>query len=144
VVVTVSLGHAPVAIPDVSRLSYDGAAAQLTGLKFVVKPADKPEFSSTVPNGQVTRTDPPSTSPPVPYGSTITIYVSKGPDLVKVPDVTIETLKQATADLKAAGLEVGNVTNYDPNGVVASQSPTGGKLPRGSSVNLVLKKHKGG
>jgi eukaryotic-like serine/threonine-protein kinase len=145
VVVTVSLGHAPVAIPDVSKLSYDDAAAKLTALKFVVKPADKPEFSPTVPIGEVTRTDPPSTSPPVAYGSTITVFVSKGPDLVKVPDVTFETLAQARVDLAAAGLTVGTVVNDSgETGVVMDQSPRGGKLPRGSSVDLVLKRHKGG
>jgi eukaryotic-like serine/threonine-protein kinase len=145
VVVTVSLGHAPVAIPDVSKLSYDDAAAKLTALKFVVKPADKPEFSATVPIGKVTRTDPPSTSPPVAYGSTITVFVSKGPDLVKVPDVTFETLAQARVDLAAAGLTVGTVVNDSgETGVVMDQSPRGGKLPRGSSVDLVLKRHKGG
>jgi len=143
--VTVSLGHAPVAIPDVSKLSYDDAAAKLTALKFVVKPADKPEFSATVPIGKVTRTDPPSTSPPVAYGSTITVFVSKGPDLVKVPDVTFETLAQARVDLAAAGLTVGTVVNDSgETGVVMDQSPRGGKLPRGSSVDLVLKRHKGG
>jgi serine/threonine-protein kinase len=144
VIVNVSKGHAPVQIPDVSKMSPGDATAKLTALHFVVKQADQPEFSNDVPKGQVTRTDPPSTAPPVAYGSTVTIYVSKGPDLVKVPDVTFETLPQATADLEAAGLQVGNVTNYSPNGVVQTQSPPGGKLPRGSSVDLVLKKHGGG
>jgi serine/threonine-protein kinase len=144
-IVTVSKGHAPVQIPDVSKMSPADATTQLTALHFVVKQADQPEFSPDVPAGQVTRTDPPSTAPPVPYGSTVTIYVSKGPDLVTVPDVTVETLKQATADLQAAGLQVGNVTNYDPNGVVQSQSiKPGKKVTRGSSVDLVLKRHKGG
>jgi beta-lactam-binding protein with PASTA domain len=144
-IVTVSKGHAPVQIPDVSKLSPADATNQLTALHFVVKQADQPEFNDTIPAGQVTRTDPPSTAPPVPYGSTVTIFVSKGPDLVTVPDVTVETLKQATADLQAAGLQVGNVTNYDPNGVVQSQSiKAGKKVTRGSSVDLVLKRHKGG
>ena len=74
----------------------------------------------------------------------MTLHISKGPDLVKVPDVTVETLKQATADIARAGLVVGTVTNYKPNGVVLSQSPRGGQLPRGSSVDLVLNPRGGG
>ncbi len=144
--VFVSKGHAPVPIPDVSKMSPADATAQLTALHFVVKQADQPEFSPDVPAGQVTRTDPPSTAPAAPYGSTVTIYISKGPDLVKVPDVTIETLAQARIDLKNAGLTVGTVQNDSgENGVVVSQSPQpGSKIARNSSVNLVLKKHKGG
>ncbi len=88
------------------------------------------------------RTDPPSGTN-APYGSAVTIYVSKGPDLVLVPDVTFETIEQASADLAAAGLQVGHLTNYRPGGIVMSQSPVGGtnrKVPRGSQVDLVLRK----
>ncbi len=147
VTVNVSKGHAPVQVPDVSKMSPADATAKLTALHFVVKQAAQPEFSTDIPKGQVTRTDPPSTSPPIAYGSTVTIYVSKGPDLVKVPDVTIEPYSQAVADLEAAGFTLGTVvTNGNPTGAVESQSPVGGtKATRGSPINLVLKgRHNGG
>ena len=69
------------------------------------------------------------------------VHVSKGPDLVVVPDVTFETIEQATTVLAAAGLQVGTVANYRPGGVVMTQDPVGGtdkKVPRNSQVNLVL------
>ena len=52
--------------------------------------------------------------------------MSKGPDLVLVPDVTFESIEQATADLQSQGLQVGNVSNYRPGGIVESQQPDGG------------------
>jgi beta-lactam-binding protein with PASTA domain len=73
----------------------------------------------------------------------VVVHVSKGADLVVVPDVTFETIEQATADLATAGLQVGNVKNYRPGGVVMSQDPIGGtngKVPRGTQVDLVLRK----
>ena len=65
-----------------------------------------------------------------PYGSTVVVHVSKGPDLVVVPDVTIETIEQATSDLASDGLQVGNVRNYRPGGVVLSQDPQAATAPR--------------
>jgi len=61
-------------------------------------------------------------------------------------DAMIETIEQAGRDLERAGLQVGDVKNYRPNGVVVSQDPSGGDgttALRGSRVDLVLSK-KGG
>jgi beta-lactam-binding protein with PASTA domain len=74
------------------------------------------------------------------------VHVSKGADLVLVPDVTFETIEIASSDLAAAGLQVGHLTNYRPGGVVMSQDPIGGtraRVPRGTQVDLVLRKRGG-
>jgi len=139
--VVLSSGHAPVPVPDVSKQPYADAVRRLTAAKFMVKRAPD-EFSPTVGRGDVIGTDPPATTS-APYGSTVVVHVSKGADLVVVPDVTFETIEQATADLATAGLQVGNVKNYRPGGVVMSQIPIGGtngKVPRGTQVDLVLRK----
>jgi serine/threonine-protein kinase len=137
--VVLSSGHAPVPVPDVEGLSYAQAASRLQAAHFTVQRGDD-QFSSTVKRGKVAGTEPP-TGTTAPYGSTVVVHVSKGPDLVVVPDVTFETIEQATADLATVGLEVGNVSNYRPGGIVRSQDPVGGvgkKVPRGSQVDLVL------
>lgn len=142
--VVLSSGHAPVPVPDVSKQPYADAVRTLTAAKFKVTRAPD-AFSPTVARGDVIGTDPPAPTS-APYGSTVVVHVSKGADLVLVPDVTFETIKQATADLAAAGLQVGNVKNYRPDGVVMSQDPVGGtdaKVPRGTQVDLVLKKRGG-
>jgi eukaryotic-like serine/threonine-protein kinase len=142
VTVVLSSGHAPVAVPDVSKKSFAAAAKILEAAHFKVQQADPDEFSPTVESGAVISTDP-AVKSSAPYGSTVIVHVSKGPDLVVVPDVTIETIEQATSDLARAGLEIGDVKNYRPNGVVVSQDPSGGDgttARRGSRVDLVLRK----
>ena len=144
--VVLSSGHAPVKVPDVSGKTFDVASTELAAAHFTVKRADADEFSATVPRGGVIGTDP-TIGTSAPYGSTVVVHVSKGPDLVVVPDVTFETIEQATSDLAAAGLQVGNVKNYRPGGVVMSQDPTGGtgaRVLRGSQVDLVLRRNNRG
>ncbi|MGK2930678.1 MAG: PASTA domain-containing protein, partial [Acidimicrobiales bacterium] len=72
----------------------------------------------------------------VERGATVTVTVSKGPDLVVVPDVVGRPLAEAIAALEAAGVTVGTV--HGPSqGVVLDQNPDGGsKARRGASVNL--------
>jgi serine/threonine-protein kinase len=145
VTVVLSSGHAPVPVPDVSNKSVAAATTMLEAAHFKVKRAPAPEFSSTVDRGDVIGTDPASDAK-APYGSTVIVHVSKGPDLVVVPDVTFETIEQATSDLASAGLQVGNLRNYHFGGIVMSQDPAGGNdvtVARGSSVDLVLKKAHG-
>jgi serine/threonine-protein kinase len=137
--VVLSSGHAPVAVPDVSGLAFSDAASRLEAAHFTVQRGDD-QFSPTVPKGKVIGTDPPIGNT-APYGSPVVVHVSKGPDLVVVPDVTFETIEQATADLTGAGLTVGTVKNYSPGGIVRAQNPPGGtnrKVPRGTPVNLTL------
>jgi serine/threonine-protein kinase len=138
VIVWLSAGHKPVNVPDVSNMPFDQASQQLSALHFNVKQADQPEFSSTVPKDQVTRTDPPA-GKDAPYGSNITVYVSKGPDLVLVPNVTNLTLQQAQAKLAASGLKMavkGSVGNGD---LVQNQDTSPGQeVPRGSTVTVTF------
>jgi len=145
VTVVLSSGHAPVPVPDVSKKSVAVATTMLEAAHFKVKRAPAAEFSATVDRGDVIGTTP-AINAKAAYGSTVIVHVSKGPDLVLVPDVTFETIEQATIDLEAYGLQVGNVRNYRPGGVVMSQDPRGGdggKLLRGSSVDRVLRKAHG-
>jgi beta-lactam-binding protein with PASTA domain len=138
--VVVSSGHAPVKVPDVAKKPFADAAKALTAAHFSVKRAPTDDFSPTVKRGDVIGTDP-GKGASAPFGSIVTVHVSKGPDLVLVPDVTFETIEQATTDLAAAGLQVGTVANYRPGGVVMTQDPTGGtdkKVTRNSQVDLVL------
>jgi serine/threonine-protein kinase len=133
--VVVSDGPAPVKVLDVHGESYDQAAQQLTGQHFQVQQAQ--EYSDTVPVGQVTRTSPPANQP-APYGSTVTIYVSKGPQMIKVPDVTGETVEAATNDLNNLGFQVNITGNYKPGRKVKQQSPDSGKAIAGSTITLGL------
>jgi eukaryotic-like serine/threonine-protein kinase len=80
-------------------------------------------------------------------GKEIYIWVSKGPEMVLVPNVEETTLDKAQKDLEKAGLKVGETTRrFDPitpAGVVLEQLPRGDGMERrarGTKVDLVLSK----
>ncbi len=73
----------------------------------------------------------------------MTLRVSKGPDLVVLPDVTGQTLDQARATLQAAGLQVGGLIGNSA-GTVVQMIVGGGNVDAGdeylrhSSIDLAL------
>jgi eukaryotic-like serine/threonine-protein kinase len=142
--VVLSSGHAPVTVPDVSNETFGDAVKLLQAKKFKVQRAPQDDFSAKVKKGDVIGTEPPSPTP-APYGSTVIVHVSKGPDLVVVPDVTFETWTQAKSDLEGAGLTIGTLRHLrSDTSVVTSQDPSGGKVPRGTSVDLDFNPRSGG
>jgi serine/threonine-protein kinase len=130
----VSDGPAPVAVPNVAGKSYDDAAAVLTNSKLKAKKGE--DFSDTVAPGVVIRTDP-AAAASVPRDSTVTVVVSKGPELVAVPSVVGLPIEQAAAKIQAAGL-VADVQNFGTGKPVRAQDPATGKLKKGSKVTLFL------
>ena len=135
VTLTVSSGPAPRTVPSVSGQTYDQAAAALSQLGLVPQQAQVYDNTGTYPAGQVVGTTPAAGSS-VAKGSTVTVNVSKGVQMVAVPDVTGESVDQATSDLAAKGLSVANVYG-PPNRRVFITDPTGGtRVPVGSSVDL--------
>jgi archaellin len=62
--------------------------------------------SNAVPKGHVYKQSP-AASTTVARGDTVKYWVSQGKPQVSVPDVTGETQSQATADIQAAGLQIG-------------------------------------
>ena len=78
-------------------------------------------------------------------GKQVSIWVSKGPHMVPVPDLTSKSLDDARQILASNNLREGNRTaEYDPftpKGSVMRQTPEGGGMaPRGGKVDLVLSK----
>ncbi|PRZ41385.1 serine/threonine-protein kinase [Antricoccus suffuscus] len=134
--VITSLGKSPIPIVDVTGKTPDEATKALTGLGFVPTVSDTQEFSDTVPAGMVTRTDPVAGAQTQP-GAPVTIYVSKGQDLVAVPSVIGMTSAKATETLQAAGFAVQKTTVFISLDLVAKQDPSGGaKAKRGSTVTI--------
>jgi serine/threonine-protein kinase len=136
VTVTVSKGHAPVNVPDVTGKSFDDASTALTAAHFkVVRAGD--QFSNSQPAGAVISTNP-AANEQAAYGSTVTVVVSKGPDRVTVPDLHNLTLSDATKRLHTAGLEVGTIKgwNSDSDTVVGQNVKAQTKALLGSKVDL--------
>ncbi len=123
--INVSSGPKPVAVPSVIGQSYDSAAAQLQSAGFTVGRVD---VDSDQPAGQVVDQSPPGNST-ASKGSSVTLSVSKGPTTVTVPDVSLQTVADARATLRAAGFKVAVVRqdtdDESLDGLVMSQDPGG-------------------
>jgi serine/threonine-protein kinase len=132
----VSAGPAPRTVPALAGKSFAQAAAALQAIGLTAVRADA--FSDTVPKDQVISTTP-GAGASADRGARVTVTVSKGPDLVPVPDVTGKSVPDATAVLQQAGLPVSNVFG-PPNKKVFTTDPAAGtQAHRGSSVNLYTK-----
>lgn len=69
-------------------------------------------------------------------GDTVTLQVSKGQEMVVVPDVQGLDVDEAKAKLEAAGFDV-RVIQFFFTGQVNNQSPAGGtEAPKGSTITL--------
>jgi serine/threonine-protein kinase len=136
--VLVSSGPAARTIPSLTGRSEAEAKAALEGMRLKTAHADA--FSDTVPAGQVIATDP-AAGKTAARDSTVTIIVSKGPDVVAVPDVSkAANLDQAVALLEQAGLQAGQVYG-DANGKPFSSDPAAGtQVKRGSAVDIFLRR----
>jgi len=135
----ISNGPVTVTVPRVKLMLFSYAQQQLTAAGFKVMKVDA--FSDTVRKGRVIDQDP-SADAIVPKGTTITLTVSTGPNLVAVPDVTKKSQAEATNALETAGFVVSvkqTMSETVPKGNVISQSPNAGtKLANGSTVTLTV------
>lgn len=97
------------------------------------------EFSSTVPEGVVLSAE--TTTDPVRPGDTIHLVVSKGKEMIAVPNVVGQTVQQATAALEAAGFKVATKSGIPvglvPTAVVLATDPSPGtSLEAGGTVTI--------
>jgi serine/threonine-protein kinase len=140
VFVTFSSGAQKGPVPDVAGKSLDEAKAALTNAGFKVGSVSQ-EFSPTIPQGQVTRTDPPANST-AQRGQTINIFQSGGKQPATLTNVTGFDQAHATQVLKDEGFNPvvtpGTCDTTKAPGTVISQNPTGGTVSSGSDVNITV------
>ncbi|TKJ30460.1 Stk1 family PASTA domain-containing Ser/Thr kinase [Blastococcus sp. CCUG 61487] len=135
ITMVVSKGHAPVAVPDVTGQTPEQATANLEALGFSVERGEDGR-SADVDKGEVMAVDPaPGTQ--APYRSTLTITVSAGVPLVTVPDVVGMNEAEATAALKAAGLQV-EATKFFGDRVFRQSVKAGETVEQGTKVTILL------
>jgi serine/threonine-protein kinase len=131
-----------VPIPNLEGASVQEAQATLVGLGLEPGgPVEEP--SDTVPEGDVTRTDPASGQEADP-GSTVTIFVSTGPEQVAVPEVRCQSFGSAQNELSKAGLNSvisSDTVDVNPacplgNKVAAQDPAPGTQVDPGTTVTL--------
>lgn len=129
----VSDGPAPREVPNLSGMTPEQAEAALPdGLNGEVVEV----FSDTVPAGQVIAANYKPGSK-LPRGSTVRIRVSKGPELIELPDVSGRSVGRATATLRERGFAVVGVQGPPDGTVQRTDPPAGRALRRGTEVTLV-------
>ncbi|HXF32774.1 MAG TPA: PASTA domain-containing protein [Solirubrobacterales bacterium] len=138
VTLTVSIGPGEGVIPGVAGLSQEEATKKLEAAEFEV--ATERVNSQSVEEGNVVYTEPRSGNSAT-HGSTVTIFVSSGPKLVKVPVLVDKQRRLAVQEIRARGLtpEVGEEESGAPVGRVLRQSPSAGQeLEPGSTVQITV------
>jgi serine/threonine-protein kinase len=131
---TVSGGKEQMPVPDLSNAkNFADAQAQLAAAGLTATEQDS--FSNSVRQGQIISINPPAGTL-VTKGTAVVVQISKGPDVVAVPDVRTMPPAAAQAALQAAGLTPG--FTYGPlNGTVfATNPPRGSVVLRGTTVNI--------
>jgi len=138
---TVSAGPGSGVVPGTAGLSEEEAIERLEKAEF--NPVVEEVSSSSVEAGLVVHSEPKG-GETATHGSTVTIFVSSGPKLVKVP-VLVETQRRGAVqrlrslDLVPEVLE--EETNRGAPGEVIRQSPSAGKkVDAGSTVTIVVAK----
>jgi serine/threonine protein kinase len=138
VTLTVSIGPGEGVVPGVAGLSPEEATEKLEADEFEV--ATEHVNSSTVEEGKVIYSEP-RAGKNATHGSTVTIFVSAGPKLTKVPVLVDKQRRLAVQELRARGLvpEVGEEESNAPVGRVLRQSPSAGaELEPGATVQIIV------
>ncbi|MEV6130118.1 Stk1 family PASTA domain-containing Ser/Thr kinase [Streptomyces violaceusniger] len=138
--IVVSKGQ-PVDIPDVVGDSVDEARSELEGEGFKVKIAERQVFSEE-DKGSVAEQSPAGEGDEKgAKGDTVTLTVSKGVQMIEVPDVTGMTADDAKAQLEDAGFKVDvEKALLFPGDKVQDQSVDGGdEAPKGSTITIKIK-----
>jgi eukaryotic-like serine/threonine-protein kinase len=140
VAIVVSKGS-PIDVPDVTGESVQDATADLEDAGLKVEVSDEEINSSDVDKGQVARQTPEDGSTAA-EGDTVTLTLSKGPEMVEVPDVVGDNVDDAKAELEDAGFEVDEDRGLLGlfGDTVKKQSVEGGEsAPKGSKITITIR-----
>ncbi|MFJ7148153.1 Stk1 family PASTA domain-containing Ser/Thr kinase [Streptomyces sp. NPDC100445] len=139
IALTVSKGS-PVDVPDVTGEDVDDARQELTDAGLAVRIATA-RIDSSYDKGQVAAQSP-RDGRRAAEGDTVTLTLSRGPEMIKVPDVVGDSVDDAHDALEAAGFEVD-----DDRGLlglfgdtVKKQSVAGGdRAPKGATITITIR-----
>ncbi|QEU80962.1 Stk1 family PASTA domain-containing Ser/Thr kinase [Streptomyces subrutilus] len=130
-------------VPNVLGKSEEQAKAQLSASGLGVKRVER-KFSDAFERGTVMNTDP-AAGRRIRGNGAVALTVSRGPEVVSVPDLKGRPLEEAESELTKAGLAPGVVSQAFSQdvaqGSVISSDPAGGqKRAPDTAVSLVVSK----
>ncbi len=140
--VVVSKGAELFPVPDLTGMTESDAINAIRNAGFELGDIDR-EYNKDVDEGKIFAQSP-AAGTMVKSGTLITITVSKGTELRKVPDVVGKSKADATSTLKSAGFAVKVTEEFSSTvakDLVISQSPSAGvSVEVGASVTIVVSK----
>ena len=131
-------------VPNVIGKSQAEATKMAADAGLKIRYAAERVYSDSVPADRIARTEP-AAGERARKGSEFVLYLSRGPQLFRVPKLVGLTREQAEAELTKAHLAVGEVTE-EYNGtvaagqVIATTPVAGSPLARDGVVDLVVSK----
>nr|WP_316782578.1 Stk1 family PASTA domain-containing Ser/Thr kinase [Streptomyces sasae] len=130
----------PVDVPDVTGDSLDDARQELqqAGLKVTVSAT---EVSSQYDQGQVAQQTPAGDAQAA-AGDTVTLTLSKGPEMVEVPNVVGASVDTATKLLEQSGFQVKEdrgLLGLFGNTVKKQSVDAGEQAPKGSTITITIR-----
>jgi serine/threonine-protein kinase len=138
VTLTVSSGPGSGKVPSVAGSSEEEATRKLEAAGFEV--AVERVNSASVEAGTVISSEPGGGSTAT-NGSTVTLFVSRGPKLTKVPVLVGAQREVAVQRLRSRGLEasISEEESSEPKGQVIRQAPdAGSEVEPGSAVSIIV------
>ncbi|WP_162602258.1 Stk1 family PASTA domain-containing Ser/Thr kinase [Nocardioides daejeonensis] len=137
VTLVVSKGRKPIPVKDFTGKQLTQLQAYASKRKLQLDTEEV--YDDTVKKGLVVSQNP--TSGTLYRGESITVKVSKGPELVTVPSTRAKGVRAATDMLEDLGFKV--KTRPHPNGVgfgivTSSDPPSGARVPKGSTITLIV------
>ncbi|MFH8804669.1 Stk1 family PASTA domain-containing Ser/Thr kinase [Streptomyces sp. NPDC017936] len=139
VALVVSKGR-PVDVPDVTGEDLADARAELQEAGLKVKVATE-EVNSEYDKGQVAAQSP-RADQRAAEGDTVTLTVSKGPEMVEVPDVVGASVGDAKKLLEGAGFEVDEdrgLLGLFGDTVKSQSVEAGDTAPKGSTITITIR-----
>jgi eukaryotic-like serine/threonine-protein kinase len=130
-------------VPAIIGKTEKDARQQLKSAGLDVKKV-RYDFSETVRRGTVINSDP-ATNERIRGNGSVIIIISRGPEIVRVPDVKGQPLAKAERELKKLGLEPGVVTEafsdeIDQGSVISTDPEAGTGRSPDSAVAIVVSK----
>lgn len=137
VTMTVSSGREITDVPDVTGMTPQEAADALAEVELLLEQQVNEDTSETVTAGRIMEQNPPAGAQ-ISKGSRVTITVSTGPALVRIPALSGMQVEQAEATLSSLGFipQVTVVDSREPEGRVLRVENEGAQARRGDTVFL--------
>ena len=139
VTAVISRGVEQKTVPDVVGRTEQEARTAITDAGLTVGAVTN-DYSPTVESGKVISSDPAAGASGHFYGDSVSIVVSKGSEMVTVPDVSSMKQDEAVAALKAAGLvvKIERVFGIPFISSLSTNPAAGTSVRRGSTVTLYV------